>query len=152
MRERQDDLENRSRRNNLLFYGLDDTAGETWAESEERILTFCSEKLSVDASVTSIERAHRLGRFSQQNNRPIIVKYVSFKEKQRVLAAARKLKGTDYSISEDYSEKVRLERKKLLQFARERGGDFKLNFNKLKIGTQVFRYDAASDSVKCNVR
>lgn len=80
------------------------------------------------------------------------MKYVSFKEKQRVLAAARKLKGTDYSISEDYSEKVRLERKKLLQFARERGGDFKLNFNKLKIGTQVFRYDAASDSVKCNVR
>lgn len=42
------------------------------------------------------------------------------------------------AISEDYSNKVRLERQKLLHFGRDRGGDFKLHFNKLNIANQTF--------------
>ncbi|XP_072144699.1 uncharacterized protein [Dermacentor andersoni] len=147
MRDSQDDLEDRSRRNNLIFVGLPDTANETWAESEEKITSFCAEKLNVSLELQSMERAHRIGRYSEHKKRPLIVKFMSFKERQRVLEAASRLKGTGFGISEDYSKKVCFERKKLLQFAKSRGSDFKLIFNKLKIGKKTYKYNADSDNV-----
>lgn len=64
-----------------------------------------------------------------------------------MLAAASKLRETDFSISQDYSKNVRFARKKLVQFARDRGGSFKLNFTKLTMGHEVFIYDSQSQSV-----
>lgn len=64
-----------------------------------------------------------------------------------MLAAASKLKETDFSIIQDYSKNVRIARKKFAQFARDHGGSFKLNFNKLTMRQEVFIYDNKRDSV-----
>lgn len=143
----QDDQENRLRRNNLIFYGLRDDANETWSDAEATVIAFCSEQLKVSVDPASIERAHRLGRFTPTKQRPLIVKFLSFKGKQKVLTEAAKLKGTDYAIGEDFSAKVRQERQKLLHFAREQGGEYRLRFNKLKMGKETFVYNNVTDAV-----
>ena len=93
---RVDDAENRSRRNNLVFYGLPDpSASEPSSDSEKIILNHCSDYLNVRLEPKEIERAHRIGRHSCNRKRPIIVKFVSYKTKEAVLSKGRNFKGTD---------------------------------------------------------
>lgn len=143
----QDDQENRLRRNNLIFHGLRDDANENWTEAEATVIAFCSEQLNVSVDSASIERAHRLGRFTPTKQRPLIVKFLSFKDKQKVPTAAAKLKATAYAISEAFSAKVKQERQKLLHFAREQGGEYRLRFNKLKMGKETFVCNSVADAV-----
>ncbi|XP_077534579.1 uncharacterized protein LOC144146509 [Haemaphysalis longicornis] len=152
LRDSYEDLDSRSRKNNLIVYGLADTVNETWAQSEARVIAFCSEKLNVAISAAAIERAHRLGRYTAEKARPIVMRFLSFKDKERVLAVAAKLKGTEFALSEDYSSKVILERKKLIQFAKDREAEYKLRFNKMKIGNETFVYNAETDTVISDTR
>lgn len=147
LRDSHEDLDCRSRRNNLIVYGLKDTVNETWAQSEARVISFCYEKLNGVVSAADIERAHRLGWYTAAKARPIILRFLSFKDKQRVLAAAAKLKATEFALSEDYSSKGRFERKKLIQFAKDREAEYKLRYNKLQICNQTFVYNAKTDTV-----
>uniref|UniRef100_A0A147BQE9 Putative tick transposon n=1 Tax=Ixodes ricinus TaxID=34613 RepID=A0A147BQE9_IXORI len=144
----QDNLENQSRRNNLLFYGFEDNQSETWAESEESVIALCRENLGCSLESADIERAHRLGRFKPTTKRPIIVKFSAFKTKQSVLMAAYKLKGTRLSIGEDFSARVCTERKQLIEYAKSENAKFKLRYNKLIIGNKTFVYDHADQCVK----
>lgn len=78
IRDKIDDLENRSRRSNLLFYGIRHTGeSEYWEMSEQIVTKFRQDKLG--ASTASIARAHRLGRFSNERTRPIIEKFFNKK-------------------------------------------------------------------------
>ncbi|XP_077522714.1 uncharacterized protein LOC144133474 [Amblyomma americanum] len=142
-----DDAENRLRRSNLLFFGITDDLGETWAQSEERVVSFCSDKLDISIENHQIERAHRLGRFEVGKNRPIIVELTHFKDKSGILLAGPKLKDTSFSIREDYSAKVRVARKKLFTYGQQNNASFKIRFDKLLIGKKVFTYNADTDSV-----
>ncbi|XP_077497727.1 uncharacterized protein LOC144108342 [Amblyomma americanum] len=97
-----DDLENRSRRSNVLFYGIADSdSSESWETSEQLVNDFCLDKLGV--TVTSVARAHRVGRFSTEKARPIIAKFINDKEIEAILSNGRKLKETNFSIGRDYS-------------------------------------------------
>lgn len=49
---RCNDAENRQRRSNLLFFGLDDDPEEDWAKSEEKIINLCSNKLELSKTST----------------------------------------------------------------------------------------------------
>ncbi|CAN8026503.1 unnamed protein product, partial [Ixodes persulcatus] len=144
---RCEDSENRQRRSNLLFYGLSDKEGETWAESEKLVLDICSAQLGLPLEPGIIERAHRIGRFGPDKKRPVIVKFCSTKQKDLILGKAYKFKGTAFAVSEDFSPAVREARRELLQFARPQNKPFKLKFNKLLIGTQIFVYNPESESV-----
>lgn len=53
-------LERQSRRNNLVFEGVSETAGETWADMEEKVRRVLSEKLQ-------LERVARLLRWKDKN-------------------------------------------------------------------------------------
>ncbi|XP_077544840.1 uncharacterized protein LOC144158033 [Haemaphysalis longicornis] len=100
----------------------------------------------------AIERAQRLGRHTAEKARPIILSFLSFKDKERVLAVAAKLKGTEFALGEDYSSKVRLERKNLIQFAKDREAEYKLRFIKMKIGNETFVYNAETDTLISDTR
>ncbi|KAH9378173.1 hypothetical protein HPB48_013281 [Haemaphysalis longicornis] len=103
-----DDAENRSRRNTLIFYNLPDpNPAETNAEAEGLIIRHCVEHLQVAIDPKEIDRAHRLGRHAANRPRPIIGKFTFHKTKETVLTNAPKLKGTDFSIGEDFSQSVR---------------------------------------------
>lgn len=86
-------------------------------------------------------------------NRPIIVKFLSFKSKDEVLHNAFKLKNVvvpKVQISEDFSRKVQFAREKLWDFAfqfRECKTRYKISFDKLYVNDSTYVYDHASGSV-----
>lgn len=141
------DASNRLRRNNLLFLGIKDNAKETWEESEQRILAFCADKLKLSLDSGTMERAHRIGTFTENKNRPIIVKLAHFKTKERILACGRMLKDTDYAIREDFAAATRLARSKLLQFIRPQKCAFKLSLDKLHVNKRCYIYDHSCDKI-----
>lgn len=149
LESRVDDSENRSRRNNLIFYGIPDTTKtETFSDSEGIIIRHCSDTLNITIPPTEIERAHRLGRFSEDRIRPIIVKFQSSKTKELILSNGRKFKDTDFSVGEDFSPAVRHARKHLVAFARTKSSAFTVRFKTLFLGTKRYIFDESSQSVK----
>ena len=69
-----DDLEDRSRRNNLKFEGLSEDLRENWEQSAEKFRKLIKEKLGVHGEV-EIKRAHRVGKFMSDKPRPVIAKF-----------------------------------------------------------------------------
>ncbi|KAH9372097.1 hypothetical protein HPB48_019170 [Haemaphysalis longicornis] len=47
LKARLDDAEDRSRRDNLVFYGITDSKSETWQDSEKKIIALCCRKAPV---------------------------------------------------------------------------------------------------------
>lgn len=77
--EQVDGLDNRLRRNNLIFKGIPEVHGETWSQTEQTVTDFIQTNLKINAGV--IERAHRAGRKRNEYIRMIVVKYQNFKKK-----------------------------------------------------------------------
>lgn len=118
-----DDLNNRMRRNNVIIKGLAEQECESWSDSERIAKTFLSTNLHV--SVGKIERAHRLGVKKAGFNRPIVVKFLNFKNKDEIIRNAYKLKDSALRgvwIEEDFSPNIQLIRKKLRDLAKLRFG------------------------------
>ncbi|KAH9381777.1 hypothetical protein HPB48_009815 [Haemaphysalis longicornis] len=109
---RLNDLEDRSRRDNLLFYGVQDRPSETWAESEAHIRNLVSEHLNTALTDDAIARAHRLGAYVPNQTRPIIVKFSSLKSKESILSQKSKFKTVGVSVGEDFCRATRQSRKK----------------------------------------
>jgi hypothetical protein len=118
------ELEDRSRRNNLRFEGIEETEGETWEKSEELIKNLLKEKLNIKDGI-QIERAHRAGRKDnekdKQRKRTIVVKFLNFKDREIILEKYRKLKlwNENMYINEDFSERTTSIRKQLFKQAKE---------------------------------
>ncbi|XP_037498724.1 uncharacterized protein LOC119372322 [Rhipicephalus sanguineus] len=149
LESRIDDADNRSRRNNLILYGIPDSnPSETFTQSEKLFIDNIREHMHISLDDKEIERAHRLGRHSLGRNRPIIVKFALYKTKELVLAGGRKLKGTNCAIGEDFSPAVRNARKHLTAFGKSKGTPFKLRFKTLVIGSKRYEYDESSNTVK----
>ena len=69
------DLKDRSRRNNLRILGNKEDPRETWKECENKIYDLLEEKLEMNTSHISIERAHRVGENSNDKERAIVVQF-----------------------------------------------------------------------------
>ena len=96
-----------------------------WEESESIATDFVKEKLGIEEEIL-IERAHCTGKIQRNNGarnrkRTIVVKFLSFKDKSRILHAYRekKLRKTKIFINEDVSEETAIIYKGLLQKAKE---------------------------------
>ncbi len=93
------DLEDRGRRSNLRMVGLPEKAegSDTCAFLEDwlpKVLTDCF------STIPTIERAHRVGQINANRPRPIVMKFLNYKDREKTLRAARKLKELRYGISE----------------------------------------------------
>lgn len=146
-----DDMNGRMRRNNLIFRGISEKENETWSDTEAIVADFVKENLGI--GLGTVERTHRLGAKRANFNRPIMVKFLDFKNKQEVLRNAFKLKNLspEIRLCEDFSPKVRFARNKLWEFARqfrEQDIKYKISFNKLLVNNSAYIYDDHSDSVK----
>ncbi|XP_070552174.1 uncharacterized protein [Ptychodera flava] len=117
LKRAKDDLENRGRRNNLLFYGINqDDYPESWESSEEKVKDVLKNNLNINEDV-EFERVHRIVNAPLvRGAKPIIAMFTKFKDKSNVLSNAKLLKDTDISIGEDFSRRVRNIRKRLLEF------------------------------------
>lgn len=137
MTEKADYLEGQIRRNNLVVDGIPETQNESWKEVEDKVKYVIKEKLHLDSSQMVIERAHRTGNpsgYSEKRPRPIMVKFLRYKDKMAVLGKTKDLKGTNIYVNEDYTEAVRQKRKELIpamKAARERGDIAYIRHDKL---------------------
>ena len=105
--------EARSRRNNLIFWGLSENYGENcFAIIREHI----SHHLGLDAGNMYLARAHRLGQRKigiRNPKRPIIVNFRDFCDTDMIMSKANMLKGTPFSICYDLPKEINEARKKL---------------------------------------
>jgi hypothetical protein len=136
-----DSLENHSRRNNLLFFGIEKGDRESWDTCEQKVLEVICEGMGIEEDI-HIERAHRSG------PNAIVVKLLSFKQKALILSKCRNLKDSEQFsnvfVREDFSANVRLKRKMLRVKANELNSDgvrSRLRFDKLFADNGVFIYD-----------
>ena len=134
--EKQEHLENYNRRNNVKIVGIKEEKGETWEQSENLVVTKIRELLHIDEDL-KVERAHRVGRprYAKRSHdgskvkdepqpRPIVARFESWKQKEKVIKAARAIKPTNIMFLDDYSQRT-LERRRMqipkLIDARKRG-------------------------------
>lgn len=103
------DQEARSRRNNLLFFGISENKDENPTEEVKKVI---SNQLGI-ARDMAIQRAHRIGKPSNQRKRPIIAMFRDYPDVDDVMANGRELAETPYSVSRDYPAEIRAARAKL---------------------------------------
>ena len=75
------DLEDRSRRNNLRFEGINEHENETWEDCENKIYDLLENKLEMDIENVVIKRAHRTGKKNKKRSRPIVAQFSFYKDK-----------------------------------------------------------------------
>eukprot|EP00745_Piridium_sociabile_P035534 TRINITY_DN6216_c0_g1_i1.p1 TRINITY_DN6216_c0_g1~~TRINITY_DN6216_c0_g1_i1.p1 ORF type:complete len:347 (-),score=49.22 TRINITY_DN6216_c0_g1_i1:468-1508(-) len=105
-----DDLEGRSKRNNIIIHGMPRIGNETWQDCEDSVREMITDKLEFSDNV-EFDRVHRL---SSNPNSPIVARCTFFKDKDRILRAKQKLKGSQIFVGEDFSFRVREMRRKLV--------------------------------------
>lgn len=103
------DNEARNRRNNLLFKGLSEERNE---DCFRRIEIFVRDNLGINERL-HIDRAHRLGRFSLNKVRPIIVAFRDYGDTDSIMSRAKQLRGSPYGISRDYPPEIVKARQKI---------------------------------------
>ena len=149
-----DDLEGRSKRNNLIFSGLKKRTGteyESWDDCEKLVKDVIKDQLKIDDDM-QFDRVHRLGK---DPNSPIVARFTSFKDKERVLREKRKLResenGKSVFVGEDFSKGVREIRRKLVPFLKKAKSEKKkasMVFDHLIVEGKKLFFDSASGTLK----
>ena len=100
------DIEARSRRNNLIFWGLVENRSENCFAL---IRQFIKNELDLDADRMYLARAHRLGpikKFAGLRKRPLIVNFRDYCDIQSIMGNAHLLRGTPFSVDHDLPKEI----------------------------------------------
>lgn len=152
MAKKLDDLENRSRRSNLIVYGVNEQDNETTEKLEKAVIKEIFQDV-LGVNILGVERIHRLGRPKQgldNKPRPVILKLLDFRDKDRVMKNCPKLKGSAFSVSEDFSQAIRDVRKKLwlrTKENRDRHEKVRLVYDKVNVDGHVYRWDESRNDM-----
>jgi hypothetical protein len=103
------DQEARSRRNNILFYGIAESATE---EAVTVVESFIEDTLGIGEEVV-IQRAHRVGKQVTNKTRPLIALLRDYPDVELIMKQGKKLANTDKAIGRDYPLEIRQARAKL---------------------------------------
>ena len=146
---RLDDLEDRSRRNNLRFEGIPESYRENWEQTADHVGRLVREKLGVEGDV-AVQRAHRVGDPNSGRPRTIIANFLRFRDRQEILRNRHKLKNTDIYVNEDLcSASLAKRRQQLpeLQRARREGKTAFFVHTKLVIKERVTADGVAGENI-----
>lgn len=137
------DLESRSMRENLLFYGIQERGNDE--NCEQLVKEFCADALKLGrANELTFDRAHRLGQKSGSKIRPIVVKFHYYAEREEVRKTsfnfAAQLKASNMGVGAQLPKDIRDARKPLysvMKKAKDEGKNVKFVGKKLFInGTE----------------
>ena len=135
------DLKARSMRDNLIFYNIPETKDEDTTNIIHKLL---EKKLHIEDATNNvkIDRSHRLGRQIQGATklRPIVAKFNFFQDRENIHLNAKKLKGSNVAIAEQFPEEIVRIRRELypeLKKAKEAGKKAKFVRDKLIIEGQI---------------
>ncbi|XP_065652801.1 uncharacterized protein LOC136080119 [Hydra vulgaris] len=104
-----------------------------WDITKEKIKKLFNVQLGIEKDI-KIERAHRVGLAKVERARTTVLKLRGYEDKKVILEKAKKLKGSNIFIKEDYSFTPRKIRKELFEQAklhRQNGHYIKVVHNKL---------------------
>ncbi|XP_053385832.1 uncharacterized protein LOC128550585 [Mercenaria mercenaria] len=144
------DVQARSMRDNLLFFGFAEEKSIEGRKSEDcrgKVLTLCRDTLAMD-DVDSIKlpRVHRIGKYTAGKVRPIVPNFLYTPDKVAVKQAAfERLKDNDYRVSDQYPRAIQEKRRQLipdLKKARADGYDAIISYDKLLIRGRKFHNTA----------
>lgn len=136
-------LERESRKKKIIVKGIQETEEESELILKEKIRKML-QKIEIPINMeTETWEVRRIGRIFQDRKtpRPIIIEFASWNKKMEVLKAAKKLKGSDIWISEDYTKQVQQQRKILIghmKEARSKGYRANISYNKLIINGEYY--------------
>ena len=142
------DLESRSMRDNLLFYGISERG--QYENCEELVKQVCVETLELDdADRMTFDRVHRIGTHSTSKIRPIVAKFHYYKEReqvrQRAYEKSNALKGANLGIGKQWPSEVRDTRRALfpiMQREKAHGKNVKLVKDKLYVNDVEYKLSA----------
>ncbi|XP_078793047.1 uncharacterized protein LOC144987469 [Oryzias latipes] len=138
------DLQARSMRDNLVFAGIPEEAGEV---PENIVKSFIEVHLKLpkeEVQKISFHRVHRLGgkRPDNQRPRPIVAKFEHYKQKMQVKSRGRELKDTHYSVNDQFPGEILRRRKILFPLRRKHlsaGARAVVAVDKLFVNGKLFR-------------
>ena len=141
------DLQSRSMRDNLLFYNFKEATLPEARKDEncmKTIFEFCQNTLEMTnvQSTIKIDRAHRVGIYSNGKTRPIVVKFNYFQDKVNIKRLVHERSdSTDVKVSDQYPRAIQERRKTLIPElikAKNEGKVAVLNYDKLLINGRRF--------------
>ena len=145
--------QSRSMRSNLIFSGIGER--EQPEDTETLVRGFIHDKMGVNTRHMVIERAHRMGKWREGKHRPIVVKFLNYKDKEIIRQAApRKLKNTTFGVNEQFPKEI-ADRRRLLYpiMKEERRQNRKANLVVDRLFTENVTYVVRGDTVqKLNIR
>ncbi|KAK3107646.1 hypothetical protein FSP39_019153 [Pinctada imbricata] len=127
-------------RDNLMFYNIPEEHDENCSEL---IGTFMERNLKIPGAKdgVKIERAHRIGKRRRGGHRPIVAKFHSFQDREKVRSASKQLEGTDYGIGQQFPKAVQERRRILIDVMkreRARGKTCTLTVDRLYVNNELY--------------
>ena len=107
--EKTVDLEDRSRRSNLVFFNFKEASQGITEDCEDMVDNLLKSLNILGSEDIWIDRAHRLGRRKPENDtkpRPIIVKFSYYKQKEKIIKIGARFKDCPINVSEDFSKET----------------------------------------------
>lgn len=140
------DLQCRSMRNNVVIWGIKEEEKEDYIVTENLVKEFMKNGLQMSeeqVGKAEIERAHRLGRIKEEGkSRAIVVNFQNYIAKRNVMGRGMKLKGSHYSMFDQFPREI-VERRRVLypimKEHKEKKIKVRLNMDKLYINDQLYR-------------
>lgn len=135
---------------NLMLFGLPEKTNEYLPEM---LIKFFKEYLQImDMNIWEIVEAKRIGKNRTDNSiRGIKIELTTKTRKMQILGKTRLLRGTNYRLQPEFTNKVMEDRKILKPYmneAREKGFKSHLVYNKIKIGEKVYTVQEITKQVK----
>ena len=112
-----EEQETRSRRDNVILYGVPEETHETPEKSEEKFIEIVNTVLASPLQKADIVRAHRIGKQQEGRDRPLIARLAKSSHKHAVLQKRQELRQRHVGVSSDLT----VQQRKKIQEAREDG-------------------------------
>ena len=139
----------RSMRDNLVFHGLRENAGEN---TEDVVRNFVHENMGFDCSQVEIMRSHRMGARHRNKPRPIVVKFLRFSDKEKIKKSGRSLRGTAFGVSDQFPREINERRRLLIPILKhekqQKGHAARANLVVDKLYTEDSTYSVVNGEVK----
>ena len=105
-----------SRRENIKFEIINEFEEDSQKENTEHVLRmFMETELGyMDASSVEIQRVHRLGKKKENGPRPILARFLRYKDCEKILSLGRRLKDSNYKMYQDLPYEIVQRRKRLM--------------------------------------
>ena len=107
-------LEAYSRRENIKFTNIEESTGIGGRneDTEEVLRAFLERDLGFrDARSVEIQRVHRIGKSKDGNPRPILARFLRYKDCQQIFLLGHRLKGTNFQMFRDLPQEIITRRK-----------------------------------------